>query len=360
METIGATPSRMRIQRQRDMAWNREPKRVRHGSGTAAGAGERGEPSPRTSWEFPVGRHETPLHVAAVGLAETERGLDVRERRGWLSAREQATLALLRGDHRSCEWLAGRLAAKLAAVGAAPGTHPTEIEIVPPAEPNQAMMARVARDGRTAFVSISHSGAWAVAVASADRRCGIDLELCRWRQPSVYRRAVAGGWEAFAIGLVSPPLLRCVAFAAVWTVKEAVLKTRGLGLAYVEALPLERWTSRPSPASLGGRPQWLVGDPIRLWAGTLDVGGQSLGGASWIGPVACLTIVWAIEPSARRRRRRTDTRRWSQHGPVAAPHDARNLPRDEPGECARLTRDACRHGRHALSDNDLDPRETTQ
>jgi 4'-phosphopantetheinyl transferase len=84
-------------------------------------------------------------------------------------------------------------------------------------------------DSRLSF-SLTHAGARAAVAVGAGQALGLDLEPVRPERDSLSlaRRFFGPAETEWLAGL--PPGERAAGFAALWTVKEAVLKARGCGL----------------------------------------------------------------------------------------------------------------------------------
>ena len=141
-----------------------------------------------------------------------------------LGDEERQRLAGLRHARRRREWLGGRLAAKEALAGllllAGGIRHGADIEI------------RTGRHGEpqpaapALFVSISHSGDYAAALASRQSRCGLDLQVLTPSLEAV-RSRYCGANELrllAQLGRHLPPLAR---LGILWTTKEAHRKAAG-------------------------------------------------------------------------------------------------------------------------------------
>jgi phosphopantetheinyl transferase (holo-ACP synthase) len=137
-----------------------------------------------------------------------------------LGPREQALLAEMPWPHRRSEWLHGRLAAKeLLARGF--GLDPERSEVLP--APTEAPEVWVDGARHTALViNISHTRRYAVAAAAA---FAVGVDVCDdedgRRLPRIARRVMSEG-EADACGAFTDDGTQ----AAVWALKEAVLKLR--------------------------------------------------------------------------------------------------------------------------------------
>jgi 4'-phosphopantetheinyl transferase EntD len=185
--------------------------------------------------------------ITIVGVSATmERLMDDRRRAAVLSPLEAETYRTLHSEKRRREWLAGRLAAKLAlrrwcrACGMAP----------PPLDG----LAIHGRDGATGppvspiggSVSISHSHDFATAVAGSVP-VGVDIERLRPFSASV--RAMFLG-EAERVWLSRAETERPYLPTLGWAFKEAFCKARGIGL--LDDLPGPEWQGWDSD----GRLRW--------------------------------------------------------------------------------------------------------
>ena len=171
----------------------------------------------------------------------------------WLTPAEQGFLAQLERPRRRADWLAGRLAAKLA-------TRQALEEAVDLAQLSISYLAG-GRPGATRrgarlpglWLAISHSGGFGLAAASSGPRpIGIDLER---------ESGWAGELSAYALSPAERARLPAAAgereVLAHWTLKEAALKALGLGLrVHPRRLEVEGDCSAPAAAArwrLAGR-----------------------------------------------------------------------------------------------------------
>jgi phosphopantetheinyl transferase len=170
-----------------------------------------------------------PLQLGRVALAR------VRRDAGWFAARylhprERALADALTVEKRRVDFIAGRVAAHraLGRLGLSPSLY-----ILPERDGAAAGAPRVhevaAPSPLPPALSIAHGGGWAVAVAAANARVGVDIEAIEPRHPSFAAEAFAkgelDGW-ARALGGAGDAAVVTVA----WCVKEALLKLAGCGL----------------------------------------------------------------------------------------------------------------------------------
>lgn len=233
-------------------------------------------------------------------IARAERTGDRRFLDVWLTDRERLSLRSLRGLKRRREWLAGRVAAKLALVQHAEGRHPTSLEVLNVRRGEQAGRPRATflPTGSTAgAVSISHCGRCAVAAATRMGSVGIDVEEVRPRHAAFRTKVLSGRWADLASDLRRQMGMSEVATTTlIWSVKESVLKCRGRGLAYLQDLPLHDWADwqemDATPLSLRLRPE----DRLHILTGALFVRNRWLWNLVALGPEICLSLV--LEPRA--------------------------------------------------------------
>ncbi len=153
--------------------------------------------------------------VAAFG-----RAVVVKAPAGVLNQQEEAGLRARGTLRRQAERIAGRVAAKRA-IQALTGAAFEDIRIrnLPSGEP---VVELGGQPGPA--LSISHSGGLAVAVARSSGRVGVDLEQVQQRHPAFTQGWFTAG-ERELVG-EDPGRITCA-----WTVKEAVLKALGTGMA---------------------------------------------------------------------------------------------------------------------------------
>jgi 4'-phosphopantetheinyl transferase len=139
------------------------------------------------------------------------------------------------------------------------------------AEPSGRPIARNGRCVRVPSVSLSHSGGWVACAVSDAGPVGIDIEVHRLSRNLVGIAAAAFGpderWQVAANGASG--------FYRIWTLKEAMAKASGVGIAQV-ADRTDRVPKGPKEGiwrtNVGATPWWL--------AHTMPVSGLSLAVAS--------------------------------------------------------------------------------
>ena len=138
-----------------------------------------------------------------------------------LSVAEQHRLASLANPQRRRDWLAGRWAARQL-LG-----QLSEQSLVISAASGKPQVASAA----PLFVSWSHSGDWLLAFAAIAGPVGCDIERHRPRPrlDALIARSFAAAEVATLLALPDEPKTR--AFYALWTLKEAILKADGVGIA---------------------------------------------------------------------------------------------------------------------------------
>lgn len=153
---------------------------------------------------------------------EPEVRADMASAADWLTSSEAARLAALGTESRRSSFLAGRWLARRAVqrwLGA--DTLPA-LDVAPSG-------ACVVAGNDGAHVSISHSAGF-VACAAAGVAVGVDVEsLARPRNQLALAEAVHGPAQREQLAVL-PAEARALAFLQWWTLKEAWLKARGLGL----------------------------------------------------------------------------------------------------------------------------------
>lgn len=118
-------------------------------------------------------------------------------------------------------------------------------------------VARNASCGRIPSISLSHSDGWVAVALSNAGAVGIDIEVHRSRRNfNEIAAAAFGPDEQRLVAAEGPP-----AFYRIWTLKEAMAKASGVGLAEV-ADRIDRVASGPKQgiwrANVGTAPWWLA------------------------------------------------------------------------------------------------------
>jgi 4'-phosphopantetheinyl transferase len=171
--------------------------------------------------------------VPAVGFADVRCvlvdrrvGSERREELRWLSPGERRVCAQLAAEARRADWLAGRLAAKLAlrpALGGAVELAEMSVAYAPGGRPLPVYRAGALRD---VWLTISHSrGVGLAGVSRGGPPIGVDIEhVAAWFD----------GLASYAMGAAERSRLGAdpspAAVLASWTLKEAALKALGSGL----------------------------------------------------------------------------------------------------------------------------------
>ena len=144
--------------------------------------------------------------------------------RSALTDPERATLDQLVVDKRRQDWLAGRIAAKLAGQRVTgPPLCAHEVHAVA-AGPQRGRPYLVVGD-QTMYLSITHAGDVAAAVVS-DQPLGLDIEVVEPR-PEIETLAFSSDERRAWIGLTG--MDRSAAVTRAWCEKEAIAKRRGVG-----------------------------------------------------------------------------------------------------------------------------------
>ena len=125
------------------------------------------------------------------------------------------------------------------------------------AEPSGRPIARNASCRRIPSISLSHSDGWVAVAVSNAGPIGIDIEVHRPRRS--FNQVAAAAFGPDEQGLVAAE--GAPAFYRIWTLKEAMAKASGAGLAEV-ADRIDRAASGPKEgvwrANVGGTPWWLA------------------------------------------------------------------------------------------------------
>jgi phosphopantetheinyl transferase len=211
------------------------------------------------------------LHVLRFDLRS---GLALSDSR--FAPQERVTLASLRGARRA-EWAASRVAAKECVRRLLDhGTEAHRIEVH--RDRSGVPWARVGPHRLP--LSLSHTSGWAVAAAHTRLHVGVDVEPAR---PLPHR---------FSRYFVSPAEVdvlegwghRPTASLAAWTVKEAVLKSMGLGLSMspralrIRSIDGEGHVAVAAGGVEVGATCWREGDAVvaLAWAGASEAPGATI------------------------------------------------------------------------------------
>ena len=151
-----------------------------------------------------------------------------------LSASERARVAALRVPKRRAEWLAGRAAAKRAALALLePRPAPDAVECgrSPGGAPQVVVAGAIVRD---VSVTIAHAGGIAGAVAALRAPIGFDIEPLAPVDRALALRAFSER-ERASLAAAPSPLEATRRALCLWTAKEAVLKALRVGLRWPPA-----------------------------------------------------------------------------------------------------------------------------
>jgi NAD(P)-dependent dehydrogenase (short-subunit alcohol dehydrogenase family)/phosphopantetheinyl transferase (holo-ACP synthase) len=208
----------------------------------------------------PDHRFEEPVNgwqQAVVARASAAR--DGAGAKNMLTESELAQIAARGTAQRQVERQLGRVAAKRA-IHALTGEQAADIEILN--APSGKPVVRLLEGGKSPQVSISHRDGYAVAVATPSGHPGIDLEVVEPRPPSFSETWFRSAERALTGG---EPRLE----SQVWAIKEAVLKSLGMGMA-LSPLDIEVVQLGPRAASVvlwgeaRARHGALGGEPLRI------------------------------------------------------------------------------------------------
>lgn len=184
----------------------------------------------------------------------------------WLTPGETAQWQALASPKRQLDWVCGRVAAKRAL-----GSAETEIANDPTGRP----YVRLPDSSPAPAISISHCAEGGVCAASDEHAVGVDYETVAEREGRLLELYVHPEERALARG--------AEAQTALWSLKEAVLKLLGLGLA-------GGLTDVRFPSGAANNPPALHGAAERRWQ---ELGRPKIE-TSWRreGP-AVLALAWA-------------------------------------------------------------------
>lgn len=203
--------------------------------------------------------HGLPEDVRAVSIPEvwTDRARLLAP----FSAAEKATYEGFKLDKRKQDWLAGRVAAKLA-VERATGLPMSRIEIkVDTVGPTRGRPYASIRDKDTILgvLSITHSG-WVAAATFSSLPVGLDLELVIPRDESFEQLAFLPEERSAWSHLHGND--RDLAVTRAWCFKEAISKWRGCGL----TVPFDELLLKEDPTILVSDGRLVDGDVLYCWA----------------------------------------------------------------------------------------------
>ncbi len=167
----------------------------------------------------------------------------------WLGPRERERLTALRVAKRRRDWLAGRRAAKVALARLLGDEAPGELDVIPE-ESGAPVVHRLTRRLGGVGVSLVHSHDLAGALAWRGDEAGPGLDLERVEPLSDGVLALALDTAELAYVHRGGGLVRDVRALRLWTAKEAVLKSRKVGLRW----PLRSVRVDPAP----GHPEWTA------------------------------------------------------------------------------------------------------
>ena len=138
-----------------------------------------------------------------------------------LSKKEMARLLSFASEKRRYEWLGGRMAAKDALVIClADGSLPEDIEILVEENGRPYVVGGI---GKRPYISISHSGEYAVAVAVLSP-CGIDVQAVKQTLVRVVDRFASSKEQEMLAMVLPTDWPQAKQLALLWSAKEAVRK----------------------------------------------------------------------------------------------------------------------------------------
>jgi phosphopantetheinyl transferase len=188
----------------------------------------------------------------------------------WLGPRERERLADLQIAKRRRDWLAGRRAAKVALTRLLDYKAPGELEVLP-AESGAPVVHRLMRPLPGVGVSLVHSHdlAGALAWRGDGAGPGLDLEHVEPLHDALLALALNPAELAYVNRGAGP--VRTVRALRLWTAKEAVLKSRGVGL---------RWPLRSVRVEPAAGREWAAEavEPATGTVSAFEVVGEPVGG----------------------------------------------------------------------------------
>jgi 4'-phosphopantetheinyl transferase len=159
------------------------------------------------------------VHVYVTTVSEARAAGDLERYRDRLTGEERARHARMRPDPRGDEFVVGRALARHALARHTPGDHVF----------TAGSHGRLSVAGGAAEFNLSHAEG-VVVCAVAEAEIGVDIEKVdeARTEPGIWQHHFAPVEVAALAAL--PEAARCERFFRYWTLKEAYIKARGLGL----------------------------------------------------------------------------------------------------------------------------------
>ena len=182
-----------------------------------------------------------------------------------LSVDEMARAHRFRYERHRDRWIVARAAVR-AILASYVQRPPQSLDLA--ADANGKPFLRDADGVASLRFNLAHADGVALVAVAWRREVGIDVEREAPERAdlAVARRMFAPG-EAMALASM-PPLLRCRAFFALWTAREAYAKAIGLGLAAMRDMPRAGWSVRQlalGPGYAGAVAVEHGAEAVRCW-----------------------------------------------------------------------------------------------
>lgn len=172
---------------------------------------------------------ETLRHLSVVAVRTTLDPVSSETLRArWLSPLEREVPMPWRSSSRRRHWLAGRIAARIAARQAGWALEPADMTVTAHAGGAPFLNSSLG----TLDCSITHSGDWALACICPDGwLLGLDFEVGADDRVHLARRVCSPAQrELHQLDIIHNTQARRGTFGAIWTLKEALLKAWRVGL----------------------------------------------------------------------------------------------------------------------------------
>lgn len=208
------------------------------------------------------------VHLWHLDLEEFPDQPDIDDCLGWLDGAELSRYRRLQLARHRRRYLLGRALIRTTLSRYADRSpRQWRLEQGARGKPQLADPARQAGGAGPLFFNLSHSGRGMVLAVCRHEEVGVDIETCtRARRVAAIARRYFSETETREL-LALPAVEQQVRFYALWTLKEAYIKARGLGL----ALPLQAFSfglqeeEGEAPGAIDLAFESAIGDDSRRW-----------------------------------------------------------------------------------------------